>query len=538
MTTTIRALTALTLLAGFYLLVGLVVAATVGVDVLALQHPVAGGLKLAGLATVAAFALLRALLVMGKDRAEHGEHGVAVRPEDEPVLWREVADLARWVGTAPPDEIRLVPDVNAAVSEDTRLLGLRAVRRRMYIGLPLLATLTVSEMRSVLGHELGHYSRAHTRLGAPAYRGRVALVKAIDGLGGHPLLRRVFIGYAKLYFRVSQAVSRRQEHEADELAVRISGRRATGSALHKVHAAGAAWQYYLDSYVALGGPAKATPRDLFGGFRALLAAQARRFADEAAGQQRSPYDSHPSLPERLAAIAALPEPAVAPDERPAMVLLRNPAAAEHLAQQAMWTPEARQLPSLPWEELVARGIYVSANAEAVTDLLVGAQRITQWREPTLGGALAVLAHGDVERLGVELRALGWWTRAEQPAAAGETGTAGTAGAAGTAGDGGAQTRALVANVLTAALQGVLVESGRARWALSWSGPARLVGEGGQDVDVDELAELAGRVVADPGAVAAVRAWLAGHGVPESHRPARLPQPVTPPATGYPAAGQR
>jgi Zn-dependent protease with chaperone function len=525
MTTTLRALMALTLLAGFYVLVGLVVAATAGVDVLALQHPQAGMIKLAGLATVAAFALLRALLVMGKDRTQQDEYGVAVRPEDEPVLWREVAGLARRVGTAPPDEIRLVPDVNAAVSEDTRLLGLRAVRRHMYIGLPLLATLTVSEMRSVLGHELGHYSGAHTRLGAPAYRGRVALIKAIDGLGGHPLLQRVFVWYAKLYFRISQAVSRRQEHEADELAVRISGRQATGSALHKVHAAGAAWQFYLDSYVALGGPAKATPRDLFGGFRALLAAQAQRFANEAARQQRSPYDSHPSLPERLAAIAALPEAAVVPDERPAMVLLRDPAAAEHLAQQAMWTPEARQLPSLPWEELVARGVYVSANAEAVTDLLVGAQRITRWPEPTLGGALAVLAHGDVERLGVELRALGWWTRAEQAAA-------------GAAGDGGAQTRALVASVLTAALQGVLVESGRARWALSWSGPARLVDQGGRDIATDEIAELAGQAVADPGAVAAVRTLLARHGVSESHRPARLPQPAPPPATGYPAAGPR
>jgi Zn-dependent protease with chaperone function len=170
MTTTLRALLAITLLIGFYVLVGLVVAATVGVDVLAIRHPNAGAIKLAGLATIAAFALLRALLVMGRRRDDQ-EYGFAVRPVDEPVLWREVTGLAKWVGTAPPDEIRLVPDVNAGVSEDTRLLGLRAVRRHMYIGLPLLATLTVAEMRSVLGHELGHYSGSHTRLGAPTYRG-------------------------------------------------------------------------------------------------------------------------------------------------------------------------------------------------------------------------------------------------------------------------------------------------------------------------------------------------------------------------------
>jgi Zn-dependent protease with chaperone function len=517
MTTTLRAMLAISLLIGFYGLVGMVVAATAGVDVLALQHPNTAAIKVAALATIAAFALLRALLVMGRRRAEQ-EYGFAVSPADEPVLWREVTALANWVGTAPPDEIRLVPDVNAAVSEDTRLLGLRAVRRHMYIGLPLLATLTVSEMRSVLGHELGHYSGAHTRLGAPTYRGRVALIGAIDGLGNHPLLQRVFVAYAKLYFRVSLAVSRRQEHEADELAVRISGRHATGSALSKVHAAGAAWRFYLECYVSLGGPAKATPRDLFGGFRALFAAQSRRFADEAAAEERSPYDSHPSLPERLAAIAGLPEPAVGTDDRPAAVLLRNPAAAEQLAQRSMWTAAARQLPSLPWEEIVARGVYLSTNAEAVTDLLVGAQRITGWPEPTLGGALAVLAHGDIERLGTELRALGW-----------QIGAPGNV----------TETQRLVASVLGAALQGVLVESGRARWALSWSGPSALVDERGEQVPVKELTQLAGRVaagpVADPDAVPAVRAMLARYGIPESHRPARLPQAAV---TGIPEDGRR
>jgi Zn-dependent protease with chaperone function len=516
MTTTLRALLAIALLVGFYLLVGLVIAATAGVDVLAIRHPNAGAIKLAGLATIAAFALLRALLVMGRRRDEQ-EYGFAVRPADEPELWREVTGLARWAGTAPPDEIRLVPDVNAGVSEDTRLLGLRAVRRHMYIGLPLLATLTVAEMRSVLGHELGHYSGAHTRLGAPTYRGREALIRAIGGLGNHPLLRRVFVAYAKLYFRVSQAVSRRQEHEADELAVQISGRQATGSALRKVHAAGAAWQFYLESYVSLGGPAQATPADLFGGFRALLAAQSRRFADEAAAEQRSPYDSHPSLPERLAAIAAQPEPAIRPDERPAAVLLANPAAAERLAQQALWTAEARRLPSLPWEEIIARGVYASANADAVADLLVGAQRITGWPDPTLGGALAVLAHGDVERLGNELRRLGWQQQHQQQPAQGEP-----------------DQRSLVADVLIAALQGVMVESGRARWRLSWSGPAELADERGEAVPREELAELARRAVADPDAVATVRAFLTRYGVPDSHRPARLPNPTV---TGYPGGGR-
>ena len=90
-------------------------------------------------------------------------------------------------------------------------------------------------------------------------------------------------------------------------------------------------------------------------------------------------------------------------------------------------------------------------------------------------------------------------------------------------------------MLAAALQGVLVESGRARWRLSWSGPAELIDERGETVPYEETAELARRAVADRGSVAAVRAFLARYGIADSHRPARLPQPAV---TGYPGDGRQ
>jgi len=78
-------------------------------------------------------------------------------------LWAEVRAIAAEVRTRVPDEVRLVADVNAAVSEDTRLLGLRGGRRYLYVGLPLLQAMNLAQFRSVLAHELGHYSHQHTR---------------------------------------------------------------------------------------------------------------------------------------------------------------------------------------------------------------------------------------------------------------------------------------------------------------------------------------------------------------------------------------
>lgn len=493
MTTTLRAVLALTLLAGFYVLVGLVIAVAVAADALFLTHPShLAALKGVIVLTVAALALLRALFMVGRKKGGDDGYGRIVTPQDEPELWHEVTALAAAVGTAPPDEIRLVPDVNAAVMEETSWLGLRAKKRRMFVGLPLLGLLTRSELSSILGHELGHYSGSHTRLGQPTYRGRVALIRTIGGLGNHPFIQRLFIWYAKLYFRISEAVSRRQELEADEFSVRIAGRHAASEALTKVHIAGAAWEAYGSEYLPLIGPAKARPTELYGGLRRLVAGQRERFLTEANSAETSPYDSHPSLPDRLAAISRLAESPARVDGRPAATVLRDPAAAERAVEADIWSDEARALPAVPWEELAARALYNGANAEAVSDLLVAAQRINGAPEPTLGGAFSAVAAGRIPELAAGLRELGWQGQGDD--------------------------RALVENVLVRAVQGVLVETRRARWILSWEGPISLRDASGAEVDVKDLVA---RVVANPAASGELGALLQHYGVPADHRPAFL-----------------
>jgi Zn-dependent protease with chaperone function len=59
-------------------------------------------------------------------------------------------------------------------------MGRRAGRRYLYLGVPILQVLTVSQLRAVLAHELGHYSRGHTRFGA---RDRLAVaIRTVIGL--------------------------------------------------------------------------------------------------------------------------------------------------------------------------------------------------------------------------------------------------------------------------------------------------------------------------------------------------------------------
>ncbi|MFC4005802.1 M48 family metallopeptidase [Nonomuraea purpurea] len=489
MTTAFRAVLAFGLLAGFYVLVALILAAAIFFDVLLIVdfHP--NTVKFAIVLTLAAGALVRALLMVTRRRG--GEQpGVPVGREHEPVLWQTVEDLARRVRTAPPDEIRLVAEVNAAVSEETRWLGMKATRRRMFIGLPLLQTLTVDELRAVLGHELGHYSGAHTRLGAPVYRGRMSLIATVQGLGNHPFFQRVFTWYLKLYLRISQAVSRRQELEADVFAVSIGGRQAMAGALRKIHSTVLGWELYVNGYLSLTGKGGARPASVFGGFHALMSdperqAEIARLSEQP--EERSPYDSHPSLAERLAAIEHLQEPQQVPDPRSALTLLRDANVAVQAVEQSMWTPEALAgLRPVPWEELVAGAMYEGRNADALRDLAMAGQETMGAAQPYLDAAFEAIARGRQAELEGRLLEHGW-----KPS---ET---------------------LLSGVLGQALEAVLIELGQARWTLSWSGPARLLYDDGEEVS---LSEYAAQVAANPAAVAGLRQWLGDHGMRHDYVP--------------------
>ncbi|GII91619.1 M48 family metallopeptidase [Sinosporangium siamense] len=489
MTVALRAVLAITLLSGFYLLVATLVGAALFFDLSLIFGFGLRSLQGAVGYTLAAGALIHALWVVSR-RKQAEEPGIEVSREQEPELWHTVEDLARQVQTAPPDEIRLVAEVNAAVAEDTRLLGLRAVRRRMYIGVPLMLALTRDQMRAVLGHELGHYSGAHTRLGAPIYRGRVALIAAVRGLSDFAIVRMVFSGYARLYLLVSQAVSRRQELEADRFAVAIAGREAMAGALRTIHVTALAWEVFTDRYLSMAGAGGRRPRDVMAGFQALLHDPERRSRlVEAARvpEKTSRYDSHPALHDRLAMLADLPDPGLRPDPRPALSLLRDPGRAIRAVEDHMWSPQAlTELKAVSWEELVASGMYAVRNAEALHDLAVAGQRVRGTALPYLDTAFQALADGQRAALEEQLLELGWH-----------------------------ESDTLLTGVLAQALEAVLIRHGQAKWTLSWSGPARLLFDTGEEVAV---VEFAAQIVDDPSGVPGMREWLRWMGVPPDYVP--------------------
>ncbi|SDZ21461.1 Zn-dependent protease with chaperone function [Micromonospora pattaloongensis] len=407
-------------------------------------------------------------------------NGLPLPRTTAPYLWAMVDHLAAVVGTRPPDEIYLVPDVNAAVEERSKLMGLIAGRRYMYIGMPLLQAFTVAQLRSVLAHELGHYSGRHTRLAGVTYRGRMALERTISHIGSGNVAGWIFRGYGRLYVMVHNAVSRRQELEADLASVQVAGRDAAASALRESKALSAAFAFYLNRYVGPGLEAGYAPADLFAGFGELLRARADEIAelrtDQPDGEQ-SVWDTHPPLGIRLAAITAAPESAVPVDNRPAWVLIPAPDRAGIALQQRILNAE--KLTVLPWDQFTAAAASARLQ-ENMDGLLRTVSRAVNQPVPHVGAVLDHIAAGRLDDIAAPIFPEA--TRRES--------------------------RKLFAKPLTALLSLAAVRSGAARWQHSWTGATRLVGPDGTELDLSDIAELA----VDPATIEEARRQLAQRGI--------------------------
>ena len=368
LTTTIRAAISLLLLLGFYVLAAVLalgVAAVTAVLAVKAHGPAiakilvfGGGVSVAILIAVAKSLKTRPFTPSGTQATRHDAYD----------LWSLVDDTARRVGTRAPDEIYLVPEVNAAVTEHTRFLGLVGGRRYLLVGLPLLAAMSVDQLRAVIAHELGHYSRSHTRLLAVTRRGHVAMGEMMEQFAHRTFnpVTWIFRGYGALYLLVEGALSRRQEFEADRVAARIAGRDTMRAALRETLVVARMWSFYFDAYVAMGLDHGIAPRGVLNGFSSLLEGRAERrerLRRAPLPEKTSLRDTHPPLAARVAALESAPERGEAlSDPRPATVLLADYTAVADGMEAAFFRFGGRRM--LDWPEYVAEAHLIERRRTA------------------------------------------------------------------------------------------------------------------------------------------------------------------------------
>jgi len=474
---TYRAGLGVVLLLGFYLLGAVVVAGSLLLAFVAASFVPGLGIGIGVAGVLVAGAFVAALWRVARQRHTPAE-GTLVGPDQAPQLWAMVRSLAEAVGTRAPDEIRLVPEVAAAVTEDVRWLGLKGGRRCLFLGLPLVYGITIDHLASIVAHELGHFSHRHLRFGAIGHRGKAAVLATVGRLDPRSLPGLIFRWYAMVYLRSQMSVSRLREIEADRTAVQLIGSEAAEQALRRTPAVGAAWQFYFDRYVYRGWQLGYAPVELFASFARLLAARtdeiAQIIADEPTAE-RSPWDSHPPDAERIALFRSMQVVPARADGRPATDLFVSFDALAAWVEANFVEVGLRRVVS--WDDFtaVSRAAELRLQAEPI---LAEAARILDRPQASVGMVLAMIGTPQGDQLGEALFPLA--TRREL--------------------------RTELASPLGLLLALCAVESGVARFRHAWVGPVSL--DGPPNLDLDGIAALA----ADPDTVDRARARLAELGI--------------------------
>lgn len=355
-----RAVAAIALTVGFYALaLTLGVAMTVGPIALWISSG-SGNIWLTIALVGAGFTILRAM-IPARERFE--APGPELTQADQPELFAELRAVATAVGEPLAPDIYLDPEVNASVAEISNG-PLQGRRRIMVLGLPLLASLTPQQLRAVVAHEYGHYVGGDTRFSAWIWRTRAAVLKTVNALDNDDswfqrvIVRTPFLLYAKLFLRLTNAMSRRAEFAADQVAARVAGADTHAETLRTVAAAAPAYSVYWRDDVAYALNHGHRP-PIAAGFQRFLADREIRaqvgeiVATEIAEGETDPYDSHPTLADRLRAVGAeatgevcLPTP-----EESAAALLRDIGTLERQLLEAGYGGEAvAELEAIGWEQ--------------------------------------------------------------------------------------------------------------------------------------------------------------------------------------------
>ncbi|MCL2429561.1 MAG: M48 family metalloprotease, partial [Alphaproteobacteria bacterium] len=264
-------------------------------------------------------------------------------------------------------DVRLDDDFNASAREARGLFGIAGTRRVLTLGVPLLALLGRDEVRAIVAHEFGHFSRRHGRFGHWLYWAHhdwLAYATQIDSADDGSVLERGSAALAHLFApafnRRAMVWSRRCEYEADVDAARAVGAAQMTGALARL-AVFEAWRAtefprilrdwqrdepvppedFMERLIAT---FNAAPPDLL---VAIMAREARRPGDWS--------DTHPALAERAFALGLAPDliPRGAPAGSPLLGALWPSAVAE-------WNARWRREQAVTWPGAHARYRLIEA----------------------------------------------------------------------------------------------------------------------------------------------------------------------------------
>ena len=350
-----RAVLALLLMVGFYVLALAIAAALLSVPYFELMYLDRINGRLTLFCVIGGLTILWAII----PRIDKFEApGPMLTPSNAPQLFTMINDVAKKTSQPRPENVYLLNDVNAFVTHRGGFMGFGS-KRVMGIGLPLIKGLAPAELRSVIAHEFGHYVSGDVALGPWIYKTRAAIARTLQHLGNNWLLTTVFNWYARMFMRMTTQISREQEFVADATAARVAGTASTISALKRVEVIAPAYVTYINNEVFPVLRAGFLPPITEGFDQYLNDPDTRRMFDDyvkevAMGEEAGEFDTHPPTAARIKALESIKSPSKdAPESVP--LLLKDPDRhARALLEHNFGRDNVTKLQTIGWTEVGAK----------------------------------------------------------------------------------------------------------------------------------------------------------------------------------------
>ncbi len=237
--------------------------------------------------------------------------------ERVPKLFHLLDNVAKKAGVRLPQEVRLGTEMRVQTLGHACLGLLGLHRHSLVLGLPLLLTLDVKQLASVVAHELGHLGPAHGSVGSWARWMRITWARLADEwqLSSAKLTawQLIKLGPAAILLRYlfprlnerALVLSRYQAFAADKVARRVAGSQATVDALVRLKVQG---EYLRQGFwPEVLGRASHSPTPNVLPYRAMIQrlsgskghTKAATWLTQALLQNAAPFDAYPCLRDRL-----------------------------------------------------------------------------------------------------------------------------------------------------------------------------------------------------------------------------------------------
>ena len=175
----------------------------------------------------------------------HNQIGHKILPSEHPKIWDLVNNIANEIKSKPPDNIivGIEPTFYATAANVTGCGKDILKGETLYLSLPLMRLFNKSELKAVIGHELGHFSAKdtdYTTKFAPVYRGLGNSINSLkEGTGNSSDLAKIppLIVLSSMYESFEKnvsTISREREFEADKVGVSVSSAKDLIYSLSKV----------------------------------------------------------------------------------------------------------------------------------------------------------------------------------------------------------------------------------------------------------------------------------------------------------------